>query len=194
MDALAQIREQFNDSIDLKLASLDLLPKTILEAAHLLADSLRAGGKILMCGNGGSAGDAQHFSAELLNRYERERDALAAIALTTDSSTLTSIANDYHYDDIFAKQVRGLGKPGDVLVAITTSGQSPSITKAVQAAFDKDMKVVVLSGKDGGELAKMLNDNAIELRVPGKVTARIQETHILIIHCLCSLIDTLLFG
>jgi D-sedoheptulose 7-phosphate isomerase len=194
LDALAQIREHFNDSIDLKLASLDVLPKSISEASDVMVKSLRDGGKILCCGNGGSAADAQHFSAELINRFERERPPLAAIALTTDSSSLTSIANDYNYDDIFAKQVRALGRSGDVLLAISTSGQSQSITNAVLVAQQLNMNVVVLSGKDGGPMAKELAPQTIELRVPGNRTARIQETHILIIHCLCDLIDTQLFG
>ncbi len=194
MDTLARIRGHFNDSIDLKLASLDMLPSYIQQAGEVMVQCLQQGGKILTCGNGGSAGDAQHFSAELLNRYERERPALASLALTTDSSTITSIANDYSYDDIFAKQIRGLGREHDVLLAITTSGNSTSITNAVKAAQALKMPVIALSGKDGGELAKHLTSNDVELRVPGFSTARIQETHILLIHCLCDLIDTTLFG
>lgn len=194
MDALARIREHFNESIDVKLTALEALPNQIYQAAQMMSDCLQSGGKILTCGNGGSAGDAQHFSAELINRFERERPALAALALTTDSSTLTSIANDYEYNDVFAKQIRALGKPDDILLAISTSGQSPSITRAVEQAHCNGLKVVVLSGRDGGALAPLLKDHDCELRVPGQKTSRIQETHILLIHCLCDLIDNLMFG
>lgn len=194
MDALARIREHFNESINIKLTALETLPHQIMDAAKMMVDCLQSGHKILTCGNGGSAGDAQHFSAELINRFERERPALAALALTTDSSTLTSIANDYEYNDVFAKQVRALGQPQDILLAISTSGQSPSITRAVQHAQEKQMNIIVLSGRDGGELAKILRPQDCELRVPGHKTSRIQETHILIIHCLCDLIDNLMFG
>lgn len=194
MDALERIRNHFNASIDLKLASLDVLPSVIETAGSMMVESLKNGGKILTCGNGGSAGDAQHFSAELLNRFERERPALASVALTTDSSTLTSIANDYSYDDIFAKQVRGLGRKEDLLLAITTSGQSPSINQAVKAAQTIGLPVVALSGKDGGALAELLTEQDLEIRVPGQSTARIQEIHILVIHCLCDYIDNTLYG
>lgn len=154
-----------------------------------MADCLHRGGKILSCGNGGSAADAQHFAAELLNRFEIERPPLAAVALTTDSSTLTSIANDYAYEDIFAKQVFALGKPGDVLLGITTSGNSDNVTRAVHAAHEQKMSVVALSGCEGGQLVAILNNDDIEIRVPATRTARIQEVHLLIIHCLCDLID-----
>lgn len=194
MDAVARIRDHFNGSIEVKLATLELLPELIVQAGKLMTDCLQQGGKILACGNGGSAGDAQHFSAELLNRFERERPALAALSLTTDTSTLTSIANDYSYEEVFSKQIRALGRPGDILLAITTSGKSPSICKAVQAAHDLNMKVVALSGKQGGDLATLLLPPDVELRVPGTNTARIQETHILLIHCLCDFIDQTLFG
>jgi len=160
----------------------------------MLADCLDRGGKILSCGNGGSAADAQHFAAELLNRFEIERPPLAAVALTTDSSTLTSIANDYAYEDIFAKQVTALGKPGDILLAITTSGNSANVTQAVHAAHENQLSIVVLSGCDGGELAGALNSDDIEIRAPATRTARIQEVHLLVIHCLCDLIDHKLFG
>ena len=149
---------------------------------------------MLSCGNGGSAGDAQHFSSELLNRFERERPSLPAIALTTDSSTITSIANDYSYNEIFSKQIRALGQPGDVLLAISTSGNSANIIQAIQAAHDREMIVVALTGRDGGDMASLLLPEDVEIRVPAKVTARIQEVHLLAIHCLCDLIDSQLFG
>ena len=151
-------------------------------------------GKILTCGNGGSAGDAQHFSSELLNRFERERPSLPALALTTDSSTITSIANDYSYDEIFSKQIRALGQPGDVLLAISTSGNSGNVLQAIQAAHDRDMLVVALTGRDGGAMASLLLPEDSEIRVPARSTARIQEVHLLAIHCLCDLIDRQLFG
>ena len=158
-----------------------------------MAQCLRDGHKILSCGNGGSAGDAQHFSSELLNRFEMERPPLPAIALTTDSSTLTSIANDYSYDDIFAKQIKALGAAGDLLLAISTSGNSSNVIRAIDAAQDRGMTVVALTGHDGGEMAPALIDSDIEIRVPSDRTARIQEVHLLIIHCLCDVIDQSLF-
>lgn len=189
-----KIRQLFNDSIDTKLAALDTLPKSIEEAAQSLVSTLKNDGKVLICGNGGSAADAQHFSSELLNRFERDRPSLPAIALTTDASTLTSIANDYQYNEIFSKQVKGLGQERDLLIVISTSGQSENIINAVYAAHSKGIRVVALTGRDGGELTRILKEEDIELRVPGTNTARIQEVHILIIHCLCDLIDTILFG
>jgi D-sedoheptulose 7-phosphate isomerase len=149
---------------------------------------------VLSCGNGGSAADAQHFASEMVNRFEHERPGLPAIALTTDSSTLTSIANDYAYDLVFAKQVRALGQPTDVLVAITTSGNSPSIAAAVEAAHEQDLAVVALTGREGGRLAGLLREGDVEIRVPADSTARIQEVHLLVIHCLCDLIDAQLLG
>lgn len=189
MDALARIKHQFNDSINTKQESIDVIAQPIADAAEALTTCLLAGGKVLSCGNGGSAADAQHFSSELLNRFEIERPGLAAIALTTDSSTLTSIANDYHYNEVFAKQVHALGRENDVLIVISTSGRSANITKAVKAAHECNMPVISISGRDGGEVAELLNENDIEIRVPASSTARIQEVHILVIHCLCDLID-----
>lgn len=189
------IRQLFNDSIDTKLAALDTLPIHIAKASDIMISALRNKNKILACGNGGSASDAQHFSAELLNRFQKERPSLPALALTTDTSTLTSIANDYSYNEIFSKQIKGLGNEGDVLIAISTSGQSPNVTEAVYAAQSKGMQVIALTGKDGGELTKALREGEdVDLRVPGKNTARIQETHILILHCLCELIEKELYG
>jgi D-sedoheptulose 7-phosphate isomerase len=157
-------------------------------------NSLLNNGKILSCGNGGSAGDAQHFSAELLNRFEKERPGLPAMALTTDSSTLTAIANDYSYEEIFSKQVSALGQPGDVLLAISTSGNSANVAAAMKAAQEREMLSVVLSGNDGGTMAVLLGDQDVEIRVPSRRTARIQEVHLVVIHCLCDFIDTQLFG
>ncbi len=185
-----KVRQLFNDSIDTKLAALDTLPPEIVRASECMVNALHNKHKILAIGNGGSAADAQHFAAELLNRFEKERISLPAIALTTDSSTLTSIANDYSYNEIFSKQIKGLGQEGDVLLAISTSGKSQNIVNAIYAAHSKGMKVVALTGKDGGDIARILQADDIELRVPGQSTARIQEVHLLIIHCLCDYIDT----
>lgn len=189
MNPQQQITDLFNDSIAVKTAALPLLAPRIVTAAATLIQCLQQGGKILSCGNGGSAGDAQHFSSELLNRFEKNRRGLPAIALTTDSSTVTSIANDDHYDRIFARQVEALGQPGDCLLAITTSGNSPNILQSVTAAQRQDMSVIALTGRDGGQLAPLLRDTDHELRVPAERTARIQEVHLLVIHCLCALID-----
>jgi len=194
MDKLQErVTKQFNDSIATKQAALQVLVPHILAAGKIMADSLRHEGKVMSCGNGGSAADSQHFSAELLNRYERERPGIAGIALTTDTSTLTSISNDYEYNEIFSKQVRALGRKGDVLLAISTSGNSPNVIRAIDAAHEKGIKVVALTGKDGGKMAAQLKDGDAEIRVPAKVTARIQEVHLLALHCLCDLIDEQLF-
>ncbi|QKT03058.1 phosphoheptose isomerase [Ectothiorhodospiraceae bacterium 2226] len=194
MDLQARITRQFEDSIAAKQRALAALAAPLAAATRLLAECLRADGKILSCGNGGSAGDAQHFSSELLNRFERERPGLAAMALTTDTSTLTSIANDYHYREVFAKQVRALGRRGDVLLAISTSGNSENVLHAVAAAHEVGMRVVALSGRNGGALATALRDGDAEIRVPADSTARVQEVHLLCIHCLCDGIDAVLFG
>jgi D-sedoheptulose 7-phosphate isomerase len=188
-----RITQQFKDSIATKQAALQLLVPSILKAGQLMAESLKHEGKVMSCGNGGSAADSQHFSAELLNRFERERPGIAGIALTTDTSTLTSIANDYEYNEIFSKQVRALGRRGDVLLAISTSGNSPNVMRAIDAAHEKGIKVVALTGKDGGKMAAQLKDGDVEIRVPAKVTARIQEVHLLALHSLCDLIDEQLF-
>lgn len=190
-DRLTQL---FVDSIETKQKALPVLTPAIAHAIEAMVTSLINGNKILSCGNGGSAGDAQHFSSELLNRFERERPSLPAIALTTDTSTLTSIANDYSYNEIFSKQIRALGLAGDVLLAISTSGNSANVIQAIQAAHDKNMKVIALTGKDGGDMASLLQDDDIEIRVPSTSTARIQEVHLLVIHCLCDGIDNQLFG
>lgn len=189
-----RLLQHFNASIETKAQAAELLPPYIEHAAGMMVASLVNGGKILSCGNGGSAGDSQHFSSEMLNRFERERPSLPAIALTTDSSTVTSIANDYSYNEVFSKQIRALGNEGDILLAISTSGGSKNVIEAIKAAHDRDMQVVALTGKDGGNMASLLTDNDVEIRVPSDVTARIQEVHLLVIHCLCDLIDCSLFG
>lgn len=189
-----RIQQHFQHSIETKISSQSVLPPAIERASQLMVNALLSGGKILTCGNGGSAGDAQHFSSELLNRFERERPSLPAIALTTDSSTVTSIANDYSYNEIFSKQIRALGNAGDVLLAISTSGNSANVVQAIAAAHDRDMHVVALTGRDGGNMAALLQPEDAEIRVPSQVTARIQEVHLVVIHCLCDLIDYQLFG
>ncbi|PZA00108.1 phosphoheptose isomerase [Gammaproteobacteria bacterium 2W06] len=194
MSASDRIAQQFHASIQTKQTALDQLPAFIEQAGHVMVDCLQREGRILSCGNGGSAGDAQHFSSELLNRFEMERPGLPAIALTTDSSTLTSIANDYDFNEVFARQIRALALPGDVVLAISTSGGSANIIRAIDAAHDRGARVVVLSGRDGGPMALKLGPEDIEIRVPAEVTARIQEVHLLVIHCLCDLIDHQLFG
>ncbi len=188
-----RIEESFRESIQTKIAAAEALPESIERAARLMVEALLRGNKILCCGNGGSAGDSQHFSSELLNRYERERPPLPAIALTTDTSTLTSIANDYSYSDVFSKQVRAIGQSGDILLAISTSGKSGNVIKAMETALAKDMHIVALTGKDGGDMAGLLGEQDVEIRVPSNRTARIQEVHLLAIHCLCDLIDELIF-
>jgi phosphoheptose isomerase len=189
VDTNEHITAHFQESIAVKQAALAQLVPSIAAAAAAMGQCLRDGGKILSCGNGGSAADAQHFSSELLNRFEMERPPLPAIALTTDSSTLTAIANDYSYNDVFAKQVSALGNSGDVLLAISTSGNSPNVVRAIDAAADRGMPVVALTGRNGGEIAAALSNADIEIRVPADRTARIQEVHLLVIHCLCDLID-----
>lgn len=192
--SLSRIEQIFYDSISVKQQTIEKVADKIEAAANMLVASLLNDGKILVCGNGGSASDSQHFSSELINRFEAERPALPAIALTTDTSTLTSIANDYHYDEVFARQIHALGKESDILFCISTSGQSPSIIKAIEAAHEREMKILALTGKDGGKVPALLGVNDIEIRVPAEKTARIQETHITIIHALCDLIDYQLFG
>lgn len=189
-----RIQQQFDDSTAVKRAALAVMAAPIEAATRLMAESLRAGGKVMACGNGGSAADSQHFAAELLNRFEKERPPLAAIALTTDTSTLTSIANDYAYEQVFAKQVAGLGRAGDVLLAISTSGNSPNVIAAIEAAHARGVRVVALTGKGGGTIAKQLLSDDIHLCVPADRTARIQEVHLLTIHCLCDGIDALILG
>ncbi len=194
MDSIAQIKQHFNDSIQTKMTAAEVLAEPIARAAELMTQCLLNGHKILSCGNGGSAADAQHFAAEMLNRFEIERPSLPAFALTTDSSTMTSIANDYSFNEIFAKQIRALGQADDILLAISTSGNSANVVQAINAAHDRHMQIVALTGRDGGAMASLLSPEDIEIRVPTQSTARIQETHLLVIHCLCDLIDKQLFG
>ncbi|MDG4554312.1 MAG: phosphoheptose isomerase [Candidatus Competibacter sp.] len=194
MEPLTRIEQHFAASLEAKQRTLAAMGPRIVQAAELLAGRLRQGNKILACGNGGSAADAQHFAAELVNRFEIERPGLAAIALTTDSSALTSIANDYAFEQIFARQVRALGRPGDVLLAISTSGNSPNVRVAIDAARELGMTTLALTGRDGGPMAEQLDGEDIEIRAAATATARIQEAHILIVHCLCDLVDWLLFG
>ena len=194
MDMPARMRAHFLASSETKRAAAAVLDKPLAIAVETMVAALMNGGKILACGNGGSAGDAQHFAAELVGRFERERPGLAAIALTTDSSILTAVANDYDFSQVFVKQVQALGQPGDVLLAISTSGNSANVLAAIETAHAREMRVVALTGKDGGKMAKLLHHGDIEIRVPAERTARIQEVHLLAIHCLCDGIDCSLLG
>lgn len=194
MDHAARVRKNFADSIAVKQRTMDALADPVARAALLLVEALLANGKVMSCGNGGSAADAQHFAAEMLNRFEMERPGLPAIALTTDSSTLTSIANDFDFVEVFSKQVRALAQPNDVLLAISTSGNSPNIVSAISAAHERGIRVIAMTGRDGGEVGKRLGERDVELRVPEQSTARVQEVHLLLLHCLCDLIDRQLLG
>ena len=194
MDLISRIKQNFHDSINTKQVAADLLAEPLATAAQMITQCLLGGGKILSCGNGGSAGDAQHFSSEMLNRFEMERPGLPAVALTTDSSTLTSIANDYSYDQVFSRQVSALGQQGDILLAISTSGNSTNVNRAIEAAHEREMQVIALSGKQGGDMASLLTADDVEIRVPSDSTARIQEVHLLAIHCICDLVDHQLLG
>ena len=194
MDLRAQISRHFKDSVEVKQKAADKLVDPIQQAGDKIVQCMLNNGKILSCGNGGSAADAQHFSAELVNRFEKERPGLPAFALTTDSSTLTAIANDYDYNQIFSKQITALGQPGDVLLAISTSGNSANVLEAINASHEREMIIIALTGKDGGSIARLLKEQDIEIRIPSNRTARIQEVHLLVIQCLCDFIDTQLFG
>ena len=190
----AQFAAHFTESANLKLAASQALVAPLARGAELMAETLRGGGKILSCGNGGSAADAQHFAAELVNRFEMERPPLAGIALTTDTSTITSIANDYAYLQVFSKQVRALGRRGDVLLAISTSGNSGNVIEAISVAHELGLRVIALTGNGGGKMAAMLGPDDVHVCVPHKTTARIQEVHLLALHCMCDGIDFELFG
>jgi D-sedoheptulose 7-phosphate isomerase len=194
MDLISRINQHFTDSANLKLQAMGLLAEPLARASERMVQCLMKEGKILSCGNGGSAADAQHFAAELLNRFEMERPPLAAMALSTDTSTLTSIANDYDFNDVFSKQVRALGQPGDLLLAISTSGNSQNVMQAIHAAHDRQMEVIALTGKKGGKIAALLGPNDVHICVPADRTARIQEVHLLCLHCMCDAIDCLLLG
>ncbi|MDH5777908.1 MAG: phosphoheptose isomerase [Gammaproteobacteria bacterium] len=194
MNIEKNIEAIFSASIETKQKASTVLAQPVAAAVNLMVERLQAGNKILTCGNGGSAADAQHFSAELLCRFERERPSLPAIALTTDSSTMTAISNDYNFDQIFAKQVSSLGQKGDVLIAISTSGNSANVIEAIKVAHQRDVHVIAMTGRDGGDMAQLLADADIEIRVPSEITARIQEVHLLTIHCFCDQIDEVMFG
>ena len=189
-----RIQQQFFDSADLKYAAAEILARPIAQAVGVLVACITSGGKVLACGNGGSASDAQHFAAEFSGRFERERPGLAAIALTTDTSIITAIGNDYSFNAIFSKQVEALGAPGDVLIAISTSGNSANVIAAVQAAHAKEMSIVALTGRGGGKIREMLLDTDVHICVPHERTARVQEVHILTLHCLCDAVDNQLLG
>ena len=184
--------QHFLDSIAVKQEAEKILPAAVAEGVIAMTDCLRSGGKVMACGNGGSAADAQHFAAELIGRFERERQELAAIALTTDSSILTAVGNDYSYDEVFSKQVRGLGKPGDILLGISTSGNSKNVVKAIEAAKKLGMKIIALTGNGGGKIATLLDSSDIHLCAPSTRTARIQETHLVLLHSLCDGVDHLM--
>ncbi len=194
MDLISRINKNFQDSISTKQMAAEMLAEPISRGAQIITQCFLNGGKVLSCGNGGSAGDSQHFSSKMLNRFEMERPGLPAIALTTDSSTITSIANDYHYNQIFSKQVTTLGHADDILLAISTSGNSENVIMAIDTAHEREMTVIALSGKSGGDMAERLALNDVEIRVPSDSTARIQEVHLLVIHCICDLVDHQLLG
>lgn len=184
--------QHFLDSIAVKQEAEKVLPESVAQAVVAMVDCLRSGGKVMACGNGGSAADAQHFAAELIGRFERERQELAAIALTTDTSILTAVGNDYSYDEVFSKQVRGLGKKGDILLGISTSGNSKNVVKAIESAKKIGINIIALTGNGGGKIASLLDANDIHLCVPSNRTARIQETHLVLLHGLCDGVDHLL--
>lgn len=194
MNPTERVADNFRESVRTISSCVDLIAGPVAAAAQAIVDALLDDNRILACGNGGSAADAQHFTSELLNRFLAERPPLPAIALTADCATLTSIANDYDYNQVFSKQVLALGQPGDILLAITTSGNSENVMRAVTAAQERGMSCVALNGRDGGKLAHMLNERDVEVRVPSTSTARIQEVHGIVIHCICDLVDIHLLG
>ncbi|MBT8519164.1 phosphoheptose isomerase [Polynucleobacter paneuropaeus] len=187
-----RVSQHFLDSIAVKQEAEKILPAAVAQGVIAMTHCLQSGGKVMACGNGGSAADAQHFAAELIGRFERERQELAAIALTTDSSILTAVGNDYSYDEVFSKQVRGLGKPGDILLGISTSGNSKNVVKAIEAAKKLGMKIIALTGNGGGKIASLLDSSDVHLCAPSTRTARIQETHLVLLHSLCDGVDHLM--
>jgi D-sedoheptulose 7-phosphate isomerase len=194
MDLISRICENFSESAHLKLQSMDALAKPIAAAAERMVQCLRGDGKILACGNGGSAADSQHFAAELVGRFERERPGLPAVSLTTDTSALTAIANDYDYDRVFSKQVEALGNEGDVLLAISTSGNSKNVVEAMKAAQARKLVVIALTGRDGGTMGRMCGPRDFHINVAHQRTMRVQEVHLLVVHCLCEVVDNVIFG
>lgn len=194
MDLAAHLRQHFDEGIELRQRMAETLPAQIARAGEALANALKSGRKALACGNGGSAADSQHFAAEIVGRFERERPGMPAIALTVDTSAITAIANDYDFDRVFSKQVEALGQPGDVLLAISTSGNSKNVMEAVKAAQAKAMVVIALTGRDGGAMGRMLRDGDFHLNVAHARTMRVQEIHLLVVHCLCEVVDNLIYG
>lgn len=194
MSIADKISDHFNESIQVKISAAESLSTSIEQASQIIVDALLNDNKIMCCGNGGSAADCQHFSAELLNRYQQDRPSLPAISLTTDTSTLTSIANDYNYHEIFAKQIMALGKENDILLAVSTSGNSLNIVNAIKMAHEKRMHIITLTGQTGGKIKPLLKNYDINISVPSKITAHVQETHITILHIFCKLIDYKLFN
>lgn len=190
---LEQIQNNFTESIQTQIAATEAISTSIEQAGMMMVQCLLAGNKMLSCGNGGSAGHAQHFCSQLINRFEAERPSLPAISLVSGSSSITSIANDNQYDELFSKQIRALGNNGDVLIAISTTGNSRNVIKAVESAVSRDMPIIALTGHDGGDIAGLLGENDVEIRVPSSRSARINEVHLIVIHCLCEIIDTTLF-
>ncbi|HLX22185.1 MAG TPA: phosphoheptose isomerase [Usitatibacter sp.] len=194
MNHSESLRKHFEEGIELRKKMAESMPAEIAKAGEALAAALKAGRKVLSCGNGGSAADSQHFAAELVGRFERERPGLAGIALTTDSSALTAIANDYHFDQVFAKQVLALGQPGDFLLGISTSGNSKNVIEAIKAAHTRGMHVIALTGRDGGEMGRITRTGDFNLNVAHPRTMRVQEIHLLVVHCLCEVVDNVIFG
>lgn len=190
---LEQIQNNFTESIQTQIAATEAISSAIEQAGMIMVQSLLAGNKMLACGNGGSAGHAQHFCSQLLNRFETERPSLPAISLIAGSATITSIANDSQYDEVFSKQIRALGNNGDILLAISPSGNSRNVLKAVESAVSRDISIIALTGNDGGDIAGLLGEGDVEIRVPSSRTARINEVHLIVLHCLCEIIDTTLF-
>ena len=194
MDHVSHLKQHFTEGVELRARMAETLPAQIAKAGEALAQALKSGKKVLACGNGGSAADCQHFAAELVGRFERERPGLPGIALTTDTSALTAIANDYDFDRVFSKQVEALGQEGDFLLAISTSGNSKNVIEAIKAAHGKNLSVIALTGRDGGAIAKMLRPRDFHLNVAHPRTMRVQEIHLLAIHCLCEVVDNVIFG
>jgi len=194
MDLASHLKRHFDEGVELRRRMAETLPAEVARAGTALAEALKAGRKVLACGNGGSAADSQHFAAEIVGRFERERPGMPAIALTVDTSALTAIANDYDFDRVFSKQVEALGQPGDVLLGISTSGNSKNVVEAIRAAQAKRMRVIALTGRDGGAMAKLAGPNDFHLNVSHPRTMRIQEVHLLVIHCLCEVVDIVIHG